>query len=837
MNATREASPPHDPLSADTKLACEHCGLPVPPALLDTDAEFQFCCGGCEVAYETIRGCGLDDYYAYRDRASQGRQASSGAGKLYAAYDADAFLERHTTTTAAGFRAVDFRLEGVHCAACVWLIEKLPRVAPGVIEARLSLGSARARVVWDPAQTQLSTIAATLDRLGYTPHPARDASARTARNATERKRLVNMAIAGALAGNNMLIAVALYAGVFEGIEPQFVRLFRWLSLGIGWLSLAWPGATFFRGAWAACRARTANLDQPIALALGVGAIAGTANVLMDRGEIYFDSLSVLVFLLLVGRLLQARQQRWAEEAVGLMLSMTPDSCHVLREGELVDEPVEALAVGDTVEVRPGELFPADGEVVDGTSAIDQSLLTGESRPTPVESGDPVSAGSQNIASTLRTRVAAVGETTRVGKLIRLVEDGLAEKPPIVQFADRVAGWFVLVVVAIASANFAVWALTGSLGAAIDSTVALLIVACPCALGLATPLTMAIAIGRGSKQGMLIKSAAVLEKLSSVRAGRPGRLFVDKTGTLTTGELRVVEWIGDHELRPWIAAIEEESPHPIGRALAEAGDSPDRLDRSVIQDRVERHGFGITGATPIGQLLVGSPRFASEQGLECDDTLSKAIRDGQARRHTVVIAAIDGRVASVAWLRDSLHPETRASIDWLRQAGWRTEILSGDTPGPVQQIAAAIGLGATEAHGEVAPEEKLARIREAVGGTAPVMMVGDGVNDAAALAAADIGVAVHGGAEASLAAADVYLTEPGVGKLAELVRLGRETMRVTRRNLVISLAYNAVAVALAACGWITPLAAALIMPLSSLSVLASAVALATPAAKAPSPAVG
>ncbi len=836
MSAASGSTPPQAEASGRTAIACDHCGLPVPAALIAPDADKQFCCGGCEVAYETIRGCGLDDYYAFRERSAGERQAATGVGKRYASYDSEVFQERHATTTPSGLRSVEFRLEGVHCAACVWLVEKLPRIVPGVVEARLSLGSARSRVVWDPERVSLSAVAAALDRLGYAPHPARDASARSARDATDRRRLANMAIAGALAGNNMLIAVALYAGVFEGIEDRFVLLFRWLSLGIGWLSLAWPGVTFFRGAWAACRARTANLDQPIALALGVGAIAGTANVVMNRGEIYFDSLSVLVFLLLVGRFLQARQQRWAEEAVGLMLSMTPDSCRVLREGEFEEEPVEALAVGDTVEVRPGELFPADGEVNRGTSAIDQSLLTGESRPTPVAAGDPVCAGAQNVASTLRVEVAAVGEATRVGKLIRLVEDGLADKPPIVQFADRVAGWFVLVVVGIATMNFVAWCLTGPLGEAIDSTVALLIVACPCALGLATPLTMAIAIGRGSKRGMLIKSATVLERLAKVSSRQPGRLFLDKTGTLTTGDLRVEHWTGDERLKPWVAAIEEESPHPIGRALVEAFGPVEAEHRHAVRERREKHGFGITAKLPAGEVLIGSPRYATEAGCSVSAAMAEAIESGRANHHSVVVVAIDQQIKGVAWLSDSLQPGTRAGIDWLLQSGWQAEIVSGDGPGPVEQVAHEIGLPEPSANAGVSPEEKLAKVRQAMRGEAgpdlPVMMVGDGINDAAALAAADIGVAVHGGAEASLAAADVYLTEPGIGKLTELVRLGRETMRVTRRNLAISLAYNTTAVALAAAGWITPLGAALLMPLSSLTVLASAIALRSPASDEP-----
>lgn len=823
---------PGDVSEKSARVACHHCGLPVPEALIVAEEAEQFCCGGCRVAYETIHGCGLADYYTLRDRFGAGQAASGGAGKRCAAYDSDAFLAKHTTETDAGLRAIEFRLEGVHCAACVWLVERLPHVAPGVVESRLSLGASRARIVWDPDQIALSTIASTLDRLGYPPYPARDASVRAAAGQAERRRLVNMAIAGALAGNNMLIATSLYAGVFDGIEPQFVRLFRWLSMGIGWLSLLWPGRAFFRGAWAAWRTRTANLDQPIALALVIGAVAGTANVLLGRGEVYFDSLSALVFLLLVGRFLQSRQQRWAQESVGLMLSMTPDACRVVRDGEAVDESVDALREGDIVEVRAGELFPADGAVIEGDSAVDQSLLTGESLPIPVAGGDRVCAGAQNVAATLRVHVEAVGAATRIGKLIGMVEDGLAAKPPIVQMADRIAGWFIAVVVTLAAVNLAWWWSTAGLEPGIDATVALLIVACPCALGLATPLTMAVAIGSGAKRGMLIKSAAVLEKLARVGPRRPGRLFLDKTGTLTSGKMSVEAFHGDEALAPWIVTVEAESNHPIAAAIVAEYGPVSVEDRRLVSDRREKHGFGVTAQTPVGLLLVGSPRFADEQGVSLSTESGEAVRLGRERGLTVVVAAVNRRCEAVLWLHDTLHADSRDRIDWLHHAGWRAEIASGDTLGPVRQVAEAVGVAPDDAHGEMAPEEKLAKVREATGNGQGevVMMVGDGVNDAAALAAADVGVAVHGGAEASLVAADVYLTETGVGRLVELVDLSRRTLRVMRRNLGISLAYNTVAVTLAACGWITPLAAALLMPLSSLTVLASAASLA--AAKRP-----
>ncbi|MEN1679662.1 MAG: heavy metal translocating P-type ATPase [Planctomycetota bacterium] len=817
----------HDPHADPTApVLCTHCGLVVPEKLVEAGAGNQFCCGGCRVAYDTITGCGLESYYELRDRSAKDRRAATGAGQKYAAYDAEAFAEAHVQQTASGLRCVELRLEGVHCAACVWLIESLPRVSPGVVEARLSLATSSARVVWDPEQTPLSSIASRLDSLGYRPHPARGTTTRDLRLAAERSRLIRMAIAGALAGNNMLIALALHAGVFNGIEPRFAELFRWVSMVIGWVSLLWPGRHFFRSAWAAVRTGTANLDLPISLALGAGAAVGTLNVLTGRGDVYFDSLSVLVFLLLVGRFLQARQQRWAEDSISQMLSLTPDTCRVFRNGQPVEEPIEALAEDDELEVRAGELIPADGRVVGGASAVDRSLLTGESLPCPVAAGDDVTAGAQNLSATLRVRVNKVGADTRVGQLMRLVEEGLQAKPEIVQFADRVAGWFVVVLVSLAVVNFAVWCAAASVTGALDSTVALLIVACPCALGLATPLTMAIAIGRAARGGALVKSAAALETLGAVRGDkRRGRMLWDKTGTLTVGRLRVVQWHGEPELKGLAIALERESNHPVAKSITAhcgaegAGEEP--LDR-----RVEHHGYGVEAESRHGAVLLGSAAWVAECCAAPDQRLAEAIDEGRLRGHTVVALAVNGRIASVVWLSDELHADATAAVSQLRAMGWAPEVLSGDAQGAVAAATEQLSIPSDAIRSEMTPEAKLEYVRRASAtsgdGQATVVMIGDGVNDAAALAAADVGIAVSGGAEAALASADIYAGKPGVGAILALVKLARQTLGVTRRNLGISLVYNATFAALACSGLITPLVAAVIMPISSATVLASAV---------------
>ncbi len=787
--------------------ACTHCGLDVPAGLMRAAEVTQFCCEGCRAAHAIISGCGLDRYYALRD-AEVARGAAGPAkvsGRKYAEFDDPVFRQMHARDLDAGFWSCELFLEGVHCAACVWLLEKLPSIIPGVVEARLDLRRAILRVSWTDSAVPLSRIARAIDSLGYPAHPARGLEVRRARAAEDRRMLVRMGVAGACAGNVMLLAFALYAGLFDAIERPYLQTFRWVSMGIALVSLLWPGSVFFRSALGALRARAVNLDVPIALGLLAGTAWGTLNTIRGVGEIYFDSLSVLVFALLVGRFIQHRQQRWSADAVELLFSLTPTSARLVDRGAVRDVPVEAVKAGDVVEVRAGDSLPIDGVVIEGASEINESLLSGESRPVRRGEGDRVAAGSVNLSATLRVRVEATGEHTRVGLLMRMVEEAGRRRAPIVRFADRIARWFVLAMLVLALATGVVWAFLRP-GAAIENAVALLIVTCPCAAGLATPLAMVVSIGRAARRGMLIKGADAVERLA-----HPGTIVLDKTGTITQGRLGLVRWEGDVQARALVAALEGQSAHPIARALVRdlGDDGP-----ATVQDVHQTTGGGIVGRVGGVPVAAGSPAFvrarASHDGA--DEAWERSLV-GEAL--TPVLVAVNGRVVAAAGLGDPIRADARASIDHLRAAGWDVQILSGDHPQVVASVAATLGVA--HAHGGISPEGKLDRIRS-LARTAPVVMVGDGVNDAAALAAAGVGVAVHGGAEASLAAADVYLSREGLAPLVELLDGSRRVLGVIHRNLGVSLFYNVGAAALAMSGHIHPIVAAILMPLSSLSVL-------------------
>ncbi|HQY88563.1 MAG TPA: heavy metal translocating P-type ATPase metal-binding domain-containing protein, partial [Tepidisphaeraceae bacterium] len=548
----------------DKQFDCAHCGLPVPVGLIEKGDANQFCCAGCRAVYETITSCGLADYYKLRELAGETGQASpaSATNRKYDSFDTEAF-EKLYVTHHGSLKQTEFVLEGLTCGACVWLIEKVPSVLNGVIETRLSLREARLRVTWDPQAVSLSRIASLLDRFGYTPHVAKSVTKRELVQRAERSMVIDIAVAFALMGNLMLISAALYAGWLGTMDESMTRFLRYCAMVLGTISLAVPGRCFFVNAYRAIRNRVANLDVPIALALVAGGCAGIANTILNRGESYFDSLSMLILLLLAGRYLQYRQQRRADAAVELLFNLVPSTVHVMRDGLIVDLPGEALEQGDLVEVRTGELIPGDGHVASGSTSIDQALLTGESRAVPVKEGDSVFAGSMNQLSVIQVRINAVGSDTRVGRLMELVERGTSEKPNAMRFADGIGRWFVPGVCIASLVTFLFW-VRSDLSSAIDNSISMLIVTCPCVLGLATPLTMAVSIGQLARRNVLVKSAAALERLAGIKT-----IVFDKTGTLTHSDLQVVSFTGIALYQPLIAEVERHFTHPIAKAVVEA----------------------------------------------------------------------------------------------------------------------------------------------------------------------------------------------------------------------------------------------------------------------------
>lgn len=790
-------------------LSCAHCRLPVPPKDAHGDGPY-FCCAGCRSVYEIVHAAGLSSYYDYQEPDARRKAQQPATVTKYQELDNPSFQAEHCRAETDGQVSVDLLLEGVHCSACVWLVERVGRVVPGVVSARLDLTRNVLSLRYDPSRVALSRVAQGLESLGYPAHPVGQAN-NEAILARDRALLLRLGVAGAAAGNVMLMAFALYSGAFSGMEHGYQALFRWASLAIATPTVFWAGATFLRGGWAAVRTRTPHMDLPVSIGILAGYVGGAVNTWRGQGEIYFDSLCTLIFLLLVGRYLQQSHHRRSTSQSELLLALAPRSAHLQAPDGERDVPADAVPVGATLRVGAGERIPADGIVLRGAGSVDTSLLTGEPLPLEASVSERVYAGTTCQSGEIWLRAEAVGTATRLGRLMASVESTQRQRAPIVRLADRVSGHFVVAILGIAATTFALW-LHWDAEHAIDHTVALLVVTCPCALGMATPLAVSAALGRAARAGVLFKGGEFLEELA-----RPGVMVFDKTGTLTTGKPELVAWLGDASWQAPLRALEAHSGHPLGRAIQRA--FPEN-DLAVSELRDLPHG-GISGRVAGRELVVGAPAVLSQKLGGLPQWAEKLVQTHASSGRTPIVVAADRVVRAVAAFGDTLRPEAKRSLQELAALGFRFQILSGDHQSVVDEVARELGIPIGCALGSQAPEAKLAYICMLRKQGMRVVMIGDGVNDAAAMAAATVGFAVHGGAETALKAADVFATRGGLSPVTTAVHGSRRTLSAIRRGIIISLAYNVIGIGLAAAGVLSPLLAAILMPLSSVSVVSLA----------------
>jgi Cu2+-exporting ATPase len=801
-------------------------------AVSEDPPEEVFCCVGCQSVYHAIQDAGLDSFYELQDRGNEAARADTEVSHLEE-LDSEAFQKRHTTLRDDGRREADFHLEGVHCAGCVWIVEQMPDFVDGVDEARLNLGRARLHVVWDPDAVALSTVGEWLAQFGYAAHPTRSDS--DARSSAGRDLLRRMGVTWAIAANVMLLAFALYSGLGPDAQAGLFDAFRYLSLGLATISVVYGGSLFFRRAWASIRPLIADpssfqpsrlsIDIPISLGILGGYTQSAVATITGTGEIWFDSITVLIAALLTARWLQIRGRLIAGDAADRLLSVIPTTArHVAPSGRTVSVPTEALEPGSVVEVHSGEVIPADGRILEGRSSVHRGVLTGESRPESVEVGDRVHAGAKNAGDTLRIEVTAAGEASRIGQLLNWIEEHDADKAPVVELADRLAGVFVLVILLGAALTWGGWALAGS-SEAVRHAVALLVVSCPCALGMATPLAMTMGVGQAARRGIYIKHEGALQELEQL-----DEVILDKTGTVTEGDMDIVSVTGDRHAVEAAAYLETTSGHPIARAfegwlLSDATERVDPESRPPMNAVNEVAGCGVDGLVDGRQVKVGRPEWLSDSVGSPPKKFQEAIAAALRDAHTPVGVTIDGEWRAVCAVGDPIRTESELLVERLHEADVEVTLLSGDHADVVAHVADAIGISPSRAHGDVSPEAKRAFVREKIGAGAEdrrVAMVGDGVNDAAALKAATVGIAVDGSANASMVAADVFTTRGGLRPLVDLMEGSAGVMHVVRRNIGMSIAYNVVGISAAAAGLVSPLVAAVAMPLSSLAVVISSI---------------
>ncbi|MEJ2203001.1 MAG: heavy metal translocating P-type ATPase metal-binding domain-containing protein [Gemmatimonadota bacterium] len=747
------------PVAALAVSSCPHCGTSV------EGPEDAFCCAGCEMAAAIIRGAGLERYYADREAcAPRPEPLAGGWDDLPVGVDSQ------------GLCQIRLAIDGLRCASCVWVTENVLERTVGVAEATVSYATGRATLRWHPAKVGLGELANRIAALGYRPRLLGEEAK------PDRDLLLRLGVASFAAANVMMFAAALYAGWLGGMEERFVALFQWISLVLATPVALWCAAPFFIGAWTGLRSGVLHMDVPIALAVAVLYAQGLVGTVV-RVDTYLDSLTMLVALLLAGRVLESRGRRRAAEAAVTLAATVPSTARRLDDGAVETVPSKDLVAGDRIAVGAGEELPADGVVTQGEGSLRVALLTGESAPRDAGPGDRVWAGTVVVDGAFTVEVTEAAEATVIHRMAEELR-AAADRGTRASSTDRIAPWFTGVTLIVAAGTFLGWWMLAGGGKALTTAVAVLVVACPCALALSRPLAAAAGLGAAARRGLLFRSAEGLLDLAEVDT-----VALDKTGTVTEGALDVVA-ARDADLRI-AAGLERYSRHPVALAIIKEASARD-IPLPAATGVEERAGLGIRGRV---------------------DGRAWMVRGGGAG-----VVVLEGEKGYRGLIRfgDSVRRDSRTAVCRLRGLGVHIALLTGDHPQVARRIATEAGISTVQSGIDPAGKARWVRARRDAGHR--VLFVGDGLNDGPALAAADVGVAMGTGAASSILTADGVLAAGSVLPLVTGIQASRACGRAIRRNQIRSIVYNVTAVTAAAAGLINPLVAAVLMPLSSALVV-------------------
>ncbi len=797
------------------KVACFHCGLPVSAGVSFSASIFgqsqPMCCRGCESVAESIVENGLEDYYHHRTELPKtAEDLVPEALRQLSLYDHAEVQKSFVLDGEGDYKEASLILEGITCAACVWLNERHLSQLVGVQTVNVNYGSQRARISWNDNQIKLSQILAEINKIGYHAHPFSAQQQDTLRQLQRKSDFRRLAVAGLSAGQVMMIAVALYAGPAQGLEFATAQLLRWFSFVLTIPAITYAAWPFYGSAWRSIRNRQIGMDVPITLGLMTGFMGSVWATIHGQGVVYFDTLTMLVFFLLGTRYLERNAREKSIEASENLLRLAPVMATKVDGEAQTLIPVMELKLGDVILAKPGETIPADGLVLTGESSVDESLLTGESRPLPKSLGAQVFAGSINYESPLTIRVMAIAENTMLAGISRLLDRAQAEKPKLAETADRVAAYFttaLLVIVALVA--LAWWQIQPD--RILEIVLTVLVVSCPCALSLAAPAAFAAAGSHLVERGVLLTRGHALETLAKVT-----HFVFDKTGTLTLGQLSLVKTTTHADLDAdsclqLAASLEKHSEHALAKAFLNAqGNRPVQLATQVKNIP----GQGVEGLVAGLRLRLGNARL--------NQTFAAHLAEPNLLGATVVWLSDEKRLLATFVLADQARPEARALIQKLKQEGLHVSILSGDSAESVSHFAKLVGVGDWKA--ACSPEEKLANLHALQAQGAVVAMVGDGINDAPVLAGAQVSIAMGSGTQMARATGDVVLLTEHLLEIEHALVTSRFGISVIRQNFIWAIAYNLVALPFAATGFLSPWMAAIGMSVSSLIVVLNALRL-------------
>jgi len=746
--------------------ACFHCALPVDPRdqyHVEIDGELKpVCCPGCKAVAELIRDTGMSNYYTMRDAPQPGVGRPADDAAEWQVYDREDMLAAFAESS-DGIAEATIYAGGMYCSACSWLIETTMARTPGMVSADINPVTHRLRVRWHTADVGLGGILAALANLGYDPQPLAPESSERPELFEQRAALKRLLVASLGMMQVMMFAVGLYAGDFQGMEPNMQYFLRWVSFVVTTPVVFYSARPFFTSAWRGVLARAPGMDLPVSIAI-TAAFAGSIYATLTKAPaVWFDSVVMFVFFLTLGRFLEMRARHRSIDRSAALSNALPTTVTRCGEDGQTTIPSSQLVAGDIVLVRPGESIAADGVLVDGDTAVDEALLTGEASPRPKSIGDPVLAGSINLDSMIQLRVETTGSDTTLGTISRMSERARYARPTVVQIADRIASYIVVAILVIAAAVGTFWYITAP-DRAFVVTLSVLVVTCPCALALATPAAFAAAGTRLAQLRLLVTNGNAIEALA-----RSTRILFDKTGTVTRGVpvIEAIEVLDDgfdsEQCLRIAAALETVSTHPIASAFR-------TYEKDVaISDQSVAVGNGVSGTVDNEVWRLGRAEFA-----------------GAAAAATGVYLGVDGRLVARFSISDELREDAADTISHLAELGLRAGLISGDGEAAVRHTAGKLGIA--DYHANCSPEDKLEIIRTAQQNGETVIMVGDGINDAPVLAGADASIAPAHGALLAQTNADIVLVGHDLSPVATAIKLSRQTLKIVRQNLAWAIVW-------------------------------------------------
>lgn len=800
-------------------LKCDHCLLTFPESLaVRDDADGQqkvFCCNGCRGIYRLIHSEGLDEFYAKRSGWAPGRPEE-------ADITPDAFAD--SIRTSGDETEMDLTVSGIRCASCIWLIEHFLMKVEGIKHVSVNYATHRAKVGWLSGKISLESVLDRIKALGYTPRPFIASALEERLKDEKRDLLIRFGTASFLAMQIMLFTTALYAGYFQGIDPLYQKVFELIALGLTTPVIFYCGYPFLKNTFRGIRNRALNMDT-LVFTGSFSAYLYSIIAIVRGGEVYFDTSAMIITLILLGRFIESGAKAKATGAVSALIGLQPKEARLIKkssgekDGIPVNVSVSSLAVGDHIEVIPGEKIPVDCAVIEGSSEIDEAMLTGESMPVRKVEGAEVFTGTLNLNGRLVLEVRRTGNETVLAQITRAVEDAQSRKAPIQKVADRVVGWFVPAIIAISTATFIFWFVKGStVTSSLMNAISVLVIACPCALGLATPLAILIGSTLLSSKGILAKGGDIIETLA-----RSDFVCFDKTGTLTTGKPLLKDMVNygieKESMHIFAASLEKNSEHTIAKALCRGIRGS---DLRPIEAFKAYPGMGVEGTLDGEHLLAGNIAFLESFRVEITEEQRKDFSAFSSRGHTVTGFAMGHELKGWFVIADDLRPEAPEVVDDLKRHGCKVGLLTGDYKTVAEEVGRRAGISMIDAG--VLPVRKADRIREIRESGHRVIMVGDGINDAPALIEADAGVAIGSATDIAMESADVVLMRNDLDLVPQLIRVSRKILAVIRENLFWAFSYNLIAIPLAVSGKIHPIISAAFMVISSLIVVGNSLRL-------------